>query len=122
MLEDSLRALQGDQADPPPALALPLLMAADWRLTDHDARAADSLARVARKAAAVDSLALERSGYVGRAELIRARALAAIGDGDGARRAVAQALIALTNGFGGDNVHTRDARALADSLHAIRGS
>ena len=45
-------------------------------------------------AAAVDSLALQRSAYAGRAELVRARARLALGDRAGARQAADRALIA----------------------------
>ncbi len=81
-----------------------------------DARGADSLARLARVVAAIDSIALTRSGLVGRAELLRARALRAQRDLPGARQAAARATIALANGYGEGNAWTRVARLLVDSL------
>jgi hypothetical protein len=116
MLEDSLRVLAGDDVKPKPAMAMPYVLAAQWRLANGDAKAADSLALKARYAAAVDSLALLRSGYVGRAELVHARALLALGDKSNARAAANRAIIALTNGFGAANRHTSAARAFRDSI------
>jgi serine/threonine-protein kinase len=116
MLEDSLRALKGDASKPPPALAMPFVTAAEWRLAAGDARAADSLARLGRDAAAVDSLALDRSAYVGRAELARARALATLGMMGDARRAAERAATAMSNGYGPGNARTLHAIALRDSL------
>ncbi|HSL69687.1 MAG TPA: hypothetical protein VK864_05565, partial [Longimicrobiales bacterium] len=114
-LEDSLRVLTGGET-PSPALAMLYVTAAAWRLAAGDAHRADSLAQLGRAAAAVDSLALQRSGYVGRAELIRARAQLALGNRAGARQAAEHAVIALTNGLGPANRHTREARALRDSI------
>jgi hypothetical protein len=88
----------------------------EWRLAAGDAHGADSLARVARAVAAIDSVAGVRSGLVGRAELLRARALRAQGDLPDARRAAADAGLALANGYGADHPWTRAARALVDSL------
>ena len=96
--------------------APPLVTAADWRLAAGDARGADSLARLARTAAATDSLALSRSAHVGRAELLLARALRARGDLPAARDAARRAGVALANGYGSANAWTNAARALADSL------
>ena len=116
MLEDSLRAVKGDASKPPPALAMPFVTAAEWRLAAGDARAADSLARLGRDAAAVDSIALDRSAYVGRADLVRARALAALGMMTDARRAAERAVTAMANGYGSRNARTLAAIALRDSL------
>jgi serine/threonine-protein kinase len=116
MLEDSLHAIKGDAPKPPPSLAMPFVTAAEWRLDAGDARAADSLARLGRDAAAVDSLALDRSAYVGRAELVRARALVALGTMTDARRAAERAAIAMSNGYGPRNARTLTAVALRDSL------
>ncbi|HEX6065341.1 MAG TPA: serine/threonine-protein kinase [Longimicrobiales bacterium] len=115
MLEDSLRALTGDEPPRPP-LAMPYIFAAEWRLAQSDARAADSLALLARTAAAVDSLALQRSAYVGRAEFVRARARLALSDKAGARNAADRAVIALTNGYGRNSAYSRAAYALRDSI------
>jgi hypothetical protein len=112
MLEDSLRVIRGDAAKPPPVLAMPFVTAAEWRLAAGDARAADSLALLARDAAAIDSLALARSGYVGRAELVRAKARHALGDAPTARSAADRAARALTNGFGPSNRYTIEAKSL----------
>jgi hypothetical protein len=47
---------------------------------------------------AIDSAALERNAYVGRAELVRARALVALGSTSEARSAADRAVTALANG------------------------
>jgi hypothetical protein len=96
--------------------APPLVTAGDWRLGAGDARGADSLARLARRAAALDSLALSRSAHAGRADLLLARALRARGDVPAAREAARRAGVALANGYGSANAWTLAARALADSL------
>jgi hypothetical protein len=115
-LERELGLLLSDGKPRHPWFALPLALAAEWRLARGDAGGADSLARLARGAAAIDSSALVRSGLVGRAELLRARALRALGDLPGARRAAAGATVALGNGYGEGNPWTAAARLLADSL------
>jgi hypothetical protein len=115
-LEDSLRVLKGDAVPPPPALAMPYVTAAEWRLAAGDARAADALALLGRAAAAVDSLALQRSAYVGRAELVRARAHDTLGDRADAKAAADRALVALANGYGRTNRHTQRARLFRDSV------
>jgi hypothetical protein len=117
MLEDSIRTLSGSGPALPDDLAQPLTTAADWRLATGNPRAADSLAALARSAAAIDSLALTRSGLLGRAELVRARALRAEGNDTGAREAASRALVALTNGFGADNRWTGEAADLLADLH-----
>jgi hypothetical protein len=117
-LEDSLNVLKGDGAQPPPALAMPYVTVAEWRLAAGDAPAADSLALLGRVAAAVDSLALQRSAYAGRAELVRARAHGALGDPAGAKAAAERALVALANGYGPGNAHTLRARLLRDSVNS----
>jgi hypothetical protein len=116
MLEDSLRVLSANATKLPPSLAMPFVTAAEWRLAAGDARGADSLARLARSAAAIDSVALERNAYVGRAELVRARALASLGVLDDARSAAQRSVVASTNGYGIANRHTREAQAVRDSL------
>jgi hypothetical protein len=119
MLEDSLRVLAATTGTLPPSLTMPLVTAAEWRLAAGDARAADSLARLARRAGAIDSVALERNAYVGRAELVRARAMATLGSASDARAAADRAITALANGYGATNQHTRRARAFRDSLGAV---
>ncbi len=114
-LEDSLRA-QMAGAPPSPLLATSLLMVAEWRLATGDAGKADSLARLAISAAAVDSLALSRSGWVGRGELIRARALRLGNDALGAGLAAGRAVTALEAGFGPGSRYAAEAVALRDSL------
>jgi tetratricopeptide (TPR) repeat protein len=116
MLGDSLRVIAGAAAKPPPSLAMPLVMLAEWRLAAGDARGADSLAILGRSAAAVDSLALERSAYAGRAELVLARSRKVLGDEPGARVAAERAVVALSHGYGPENRHTRAARAFRDAL------
>jgi serine/threonine-protein kinase len=115
-LEDTLRKLSGDGARPPADMALAFVTAAEWRLAAGDARGADSLARIGRLAGAVDSLATLRSGYVGRADLVWARALRAQGDLDGARRAAEGAVVALAAGYGASSPRADEARVFRDSL------
>ncbi len=116
MLEDSLRTLAGTGATPPPSLAMPFVTAAEWRLDAGDASGADSLARLARSAGAIDSAALERNAYVGRAELVRARALVSLGRTTEARAAADRAITALVTGYGARNRHALEGRAFRDSL------
>ncbi len=106
-------------SDGQPSLTLfarPLITAGEWRLAAGDASGADSLARLARTAAAIDSIALSRSALAGRAELLSARALRAQGKAGDARAAAQRAVTALANGYGSQHVWTRSARSLADSL------
>jgi serine/threonine-protein kinase len=111
-------ALRADVKLPKPAsyLVYGILTAADWQRAAGHGRAADSLARLAIAATAVDPLAASRSAHVGRAELIRARVAAAAGDRGGALQAAGRAVPALANGYGPDYPLTREARALRDSL------
>ena len=115
-LEDSLRVLTGDGPRPPPSLAMPFVTVAEWRLAAGDAHGADSLAQLARSAGAIDSAALERSAYVGRAELVHARALASLGDTAQARAGMARAVTALSAGYGSRNRHTIAALGVQESL------
>jgi tetratricopeptide (TPR) repeat protein len=73
-------------------------------------------ARAAGTAAAVDSLAGERSGWVGQARIIEARARLALGDTSAARAAAAAAARALATGMGADHPRTREAQAFLASL------
>ncbi|HSB52775.1 MAG TPA: serine/threonine-protein kinase [Gemmatimonadales bacterium] len=114
LLEDTLAVLWG--GTPATALSLPFVTAAEWRLEAGDARGADSLATLGRAAAAVDSLALRRSAYAGRAELVRARALVQLGDSAGGRLAAENAVSALAIGYGPTRPLTKAAQALRDSL------
>ena len=116
MLESALRVHDGAGEPPPAYTATALLTAAVWRLARGAAREADSLARLARAAAARDSLALVRSAHVARAEMVIARARRALGDPAGAREAAARAATASEAGNGPGNARTRAARALRDSL------
>ena len=115
-LERELGTVWNDGQQRLTLFALPLVTAGEWRLAAGDARGADSLALLARTAAAVDSLALVRSALAGRAELLRAHALRAEGRAPDARQAAERAATALGNGYGPDHRWTRAARALADSL------
>jgi hypothetical protein len=116
LLEGELGALYAEPQKPIQLFTLPLVTAGEWRLSTGDARGADSLARLGRDAAALDSLALTRSALVGRAELVSARALRAQGHAAAAREAAGRAWVALANGYGPGNRWTAAARALADSL------
>ena len=115
-LEQTLDTLMNDGKDRLTMFALPLVTAGEWRLMTGDARGADSLAQLAATAAAIDSLAVTRSALSGQAELLRARALAALGDAANARAAATRAVTALGNGYGGSHPLTRKARQLADSI------
>jgi serine/threonine-protein kinase len=115
-LEKELGILLTDGQPSLTLFALPLVTAGEWRLADGDARGADSLAQLARTAAAIDSVALVRSALAGRAELLRARALRARGETRDAHGAAERAVRALANGYGPGNMWTRVARVLVDSL------
>jgi hypothetical protein len=115
-LERELGTVWNDGQERLTLFALPLVTAGEWRLASGDAHGADSLAVLARTAAAVDSLALTRSALAGRAELLRAQALHAAGRAAEARQAAERAVTALGNGYGPNHRWTRVARALADSL------
>ena len=73
-------------------------------------------ARAAEASAAIDSLAEARSGWVGQARLLEARALLATGDTNAARRAATAAIRALTVGAGADHAVTLQAQAFLTSL------
>ena len=109
-------AASGQEAEAKADDRPPDVVICDWRLADGDAQGADSIARLARAAAAIDSLALVRSALVGRAELLRARALRARGDTGNSREAAARAAVALAGGYGPRNSWTRAAQSLVDSL------
>ena len=115
-LEAAVRQFQGDGPRPRPDQAPLLVQAAEWRLAAHEDPVADSLARRAIDAAAVDSLALSRSAYVGQADYVLARVRVRRGDAAGARTEAASAVTALANGFGPTHRRTMEARALLDSL------
>jgi len=116
LVERELATLLGDGQPGLTLFALPLVTAGEWRLADGDAPGADSLARLARTAAAIDSVALRQSALAGRAELLMARALRARGQVSEAREAATRATTAVMNGYGAGNPWTRAARVLADSL------
>ena len=107
-------ALTADSAatKPAPHMIYALLLAAEWRLADGEPDAADSLARLALEAATLDSLTLRRSAHVGRAELVRARVAAQLGDSLQAIRAAEASRLALERGFGPDHPLAREARTL----------
>ena len=115
MLDSALRIHAS--ADPVPAyITQALLTAAEWRLERGPAREADSLARLGRSVAARDSLALGRSAYVARAEMVIARARLAMGDTAGARAAATRAATASAAGNGLSSRRTLAAVALRYSL------
>ncbi|MEO6527564.1 MAG: protein kinase [Gemmatimonadaceae bacterium] len=116
LLEEELRAVASDSLPSITIFALPFVTAGELRLARGDARGADSLALRALGVMRADSLAPRRSAFVGRAELLRARAREALADRLGAREAAARALVALPVGYGASNRWTREARALSDSL------
>ena len=109
LLEREMGVLLGDGQPGLTLFALPLITAGEWRLARGDAAGADSLARLARREAAIDSVALKRSVLAGRAGLLLARALEQQGRQGEARAAAADAVAALSNGYGRDNRWTREA-------------
>lgn len=115
-LETALRELAVPGPRPPPDMGLPHITLGEWHLAKGDARGADSLARIGLDAVGFDSLTLTRSALVGRAELVRARALRKLGDLQGSRAAVDRAHTALLYGYGPGRRWTREAKALQDSL------
>jgi serine/threonine-protein kinase len=116
LLERELTALYAESPTTQTLFTLPLVTAGEWRLALGDARGADSLARMARSAATLDSLSVTRSALVGRAELVLARALRAQSKTPVAREATQRASIALASGYGSASAWSRAARALLDSL------
>lgn len=116
MLEEGIQRLHGNGPKPPTFLSLSLVTAGEWRLLSHDYALADSLGREAIAAAAIDSLAFTRSAYVGRAELIRARALSKMGKADEAAQAARRSVVAMGNGYGPNNRWTKEATSFRDSL------
>ena len=110
---DSFLVAEEAHVRPGRYLVYALIPAAEWALDDGRPAKADSLARLAVIAAAVDSLAHSRSAHVGRAELARARAAADLGNVEIAQRLAARAAVALTNGLGAQHHLTRAAKGLA---------
>ncbi|HEX6614910.1 MAG TPA: protein kinase [Gemmatimonadales bacterium] len=111
MLDSALVAEHAAET-PSPRLVYALLTAAEWRREGGDLRGADSLAGLAIRAAALDSLAFSRSAHVGRAELVRARVALARGDSAAALQAADRAARALANGFGPGHPLAVEARGL----------
>ena len=93
-----------------------LLAAADIALRLGDPARAIELAGGARKMATLDSLAETRSGYVGEARLLEARALMLQGDSSRARVVLAQALPALAFGYGPKHPRMMDGEELLKRL------
>lgn len=118
LLEGTLREVAGVEQSPLPMFALPLVTLGEWRLSQGDARAADSLATRARAALALDSLADVQSGLAGRAHFLTAQARIAMGDTAAAVQALAAATTPLAHGFG--RAHPRTLRA--ESLYAALGA
>jgi hypothetical protein len=73
-------------------------------------------ARAIREVVTVDSIAELRSADLGEADLLEARAYAALAAPDSARQYARAALAALTVGAGESSPLTREAKAVADSL------
>jgi tetratricopeptide (TPR) repeat protein len=76
-------------------------------------------ARAAATSAAVDSLAEQRSGWVGQARLLEARAHLAAGDTSAARAAATAAVRALATGAGAGDSRTREAQAFVRALSGL---
>jgi tetratricopeptide (TPR) repeat protein/tRNA A-37 threonylcarbamoyl transferase component Bud32 len=83
-----------------------------------DAVAADSLARHALRLERVLGHDEAKSGDMGLALMLRARARLAQGDSAGAREVIRRAQVPLLHGLGPEHTATRQARGLADSLAA----
>jgi serine/threonine-protein kinase len=116
LLERELTALYRESPKTQTLFTLPLVTAGEWRLAAGDARGADSLARMARVAATLDSLSAFRSGLVGRSELLLAEALGSQQQAPAAREAAQRAQVALSRGYGPENPWTMRAQVLLDSL------
>ena len=95
-----------------------VLLAAQTALDLGQPAKALEYARAAKAAATVDSLAQARSGWVGQAQLLEARALLASGDTNGAQGAANAAWRALAVGFGARHPLTLEAGTLLTSLPA----
>ncbi|MDZ7631635.1 MAG: hypothetical protein U5K74_09875 [Gemmatimonadaceae bacterium] len=87
-------------ARPAPWLVSVLLRASACALSTGDPARALALARDARVAATVDSLAATRSAYVGEGFAAEAHALKAQGETSGARESARRALGPLISGYG----------------------
>ena len=92
------------------------LLAAECALALGRPEEALQLARDARKEVTPDSLAEERSAFVGAARLIEGRAQIALGKTAEGRVLVQQAHTALSNGAGPEHPRTREARAVLENL------
>jgi hypothetical protein len=114
LLETTLREVARVDQSPIPLFALPLVTLGEWRLSQGDARAADSLAARARAALALDSLADVQSALAGRAHFLAAQARLAVHDTAGALRALEASTQPLARGLG--RTHPRTLRA--ESLYA----
>ncbi len=101
-----------------PAMRPSLIELARIDLQRGDAAAALTHARAVREVVTVDSIAELRSADLGEADLLEARAYAAMAKPDSARRYARAALGALMVGAGEQSPVTREAKALADSLGA----
>jgi serine/threonine-protein kinase len=92
------------------------LLAAESALRAGRPKEALDLARRAHAIAAVDSLSEWRSAGVGKATLLEARSLLALGDSAEAGKAVEHARVALRVGAGPEHPFARQAEALAAAL------
>jgi hypothetical protein len=99
-----------------PAMRAPLVELAQLELQRGNDTAALAHARAIREVVTVDSIAELRSADLGEADLLEARAYAALATPDSARRYAKAALAALRIGAGEESPTTREAKALADSL------
>jgi hypothetical protein len=118
-LEGELHELTTDGKLAIPHFAPPLTQAAQWRLAAGDASGADSLAALALRYAAIDSLALERSAHAGEASLVLARSRLALGDRTAAVAAARRSRSALGVGYGAGSSRAAEAGRLADSLAGL---
>jgi serine/threonine-protein kinase len=99
-----------------PAMRPTLIELSRIDLQRGDAAAALAHARAVREVVTADSIAELRSADVGEADLLEARAFAALALPDSARRYARAALMALMVGAGQQSPITGEAKTLADSL------
>ena len=102
----------GDTARAEGWLAPVLIRASAYALTTGDATHAASLARDAHRAAAVDSVALRQSAYVGDALMAESRARLALRDTVAATALATQALAPLGYGYGAGHARIAAAQQL----------
>jgi tetratricopeptide (TPR) repeat protein len=115
-LFDAVLREDGYYSQPTPRSRAPLLELARIRLARGEPAQGLEYARVLHRLGLTDSIAQFQSADVGEADLLAARAFAALGSADSAAWYARAAVAALTVGAGATNPLTLQAEALADSL------